>query len=329
MTKRPAPPSKDLKKQLDTRHLQIYVAIGQSRTLTDAAALLQLPLFTVSRALKHVEALAKVALVRRDRSGLELTSAGRDYLSACVNVLDAHATAASVLAGHRGEPEGTLRVGTPLPFATKVLGPILPQFLQRYPNIELDIDLYSSDWDQAPKAVHDIFLKVRTPRDSQHHLMMFPAILQGLFASPQYVAKHSLPESPFDLASHRLGQTRDHSAFTWKFRNGKEQVALTPNFSIVVADVEVLAQLALHSAGIAVLPVWRAHPEVTAGNLVHVLPQWAAEEVIFCALHSGRHRVTSKERALLDFLGTVLGTASDPRCNGQKPSLFFARSVSA
>ena len=66
MTKRPAPPSKDLKKQLDTRHLQIYVAIGQSRTLTEAAALLQLPLFTVSRALKHVEALAKVALVRRD-----------------------------------------------------------------------------------------------------------------------------------------------------------------------------------------------------------------------------------------------------------------------
>ena len=206
-----------------------------------------------------------------------------------------------------------------------MLGPILPLFQQRYPHIKLDIDLYSSDWDQAPKAVHDIFLKVRTPKDSRHHLTMFPAILQGLFASPQYLARHAMPESPFDLESHRcLGQTRDHSAFAWKFRGRTEQVALNPNFSVVVADVEVLAQLALHSAGIAVLPLWRAHPEVTTGNLVHVLPDWAPEEVIFCALHSGRHRVTLKERAFLHFLGTVLGTADDPRCHGEKPSLFFA-----
>ena len=315
---------KDKHIQIDAEHMRIFVAIGQARTLTEAAVSLQMPLFTISRALKRIEAMAELALVRRDASGLHLTGVGWEYFNACCGVLDAYQGAAGVLTSHRKEPEGTLRISAPLPFVRSVLAVILPEFRKLYPRLKVDITLYCSDWDQAPKAVHDVFLKVRTPRDSRHHLKVFPAIRQGLFASPQYLAEHSLPAHPFQLEQHScLGQTRDHSAFAWKLRRKAEHVVLTPNFAIVVPDVDVLTQLALRAAGIAVLPLWLAHAEVATGRLVRVLEEWAPEEVVFCALHSARLRMSSKEAAFLSFLETILGTQLDPRCQGEGPAKFF------
>ena len=310
--------------EIEAEQMRIFVAIGQSRTLTAAAASLQLPLFTVSRALKRIEIASKLLLVRRDASGLELTGAGRDYLNACMGVLDAHRDVASVLDKHRKEPDGTLRICTPVPFARHVLSAILPEFQSLYPRLKMDINLYCSDWDQSPKAVHDVFLKVRTPKDSRHHQKVFPSILQGLFASPDYLAKHTAPAAPLDLERHScLGQTRDHSAFAWNLTCRADHMAISPSFSIVVPDVDVLLQLTLGSAGIAVLPMWQAQPEVTAGRLQRILPEWVPDDLTFCALHSGRTRMAQKESAFLDFLEKVLGTRRDPRCHGESPALFF------
>ena len=87
--------------------------------------------------------------------------------------------------------------------------------------------------------------------------------------------------------------------------------------------MEVMTQLVIHSIGIAMLPLWRAHAELQASRLIPVLEDWALQEVRFCALHGGRARLTSREIAFLDFLTTTLGTSADPRCQGQKPSRFF------
>lgn len=306
--------------------MQTFVAIGQAETLTQAAATIRHSLSSVSRTLKRIETAAQLILVRRDAEGLELTGAGRDYLSACQQILEAQRSAAEVFARHQGQPEGILRLGSPLPFVRHVLCRVLPAFQEQYPKLKVDIALYCSDWDQAPKAAHDLFFKVRTPKDSRHHLTVFPAIRQGLFASPTYLRGKALPERPLDLAQHAsLGQTRDHSAFAWELARDGHHVAVTPEYSVVVPDVEVLTQFAIDSAGVAVLPLWLAHPHVASGKLVPVLEHWTPEPVRFCAMHSGRIRMASREAALLKFLSGILGTERDPRCAGSDPSLFFQR----
>ena len=308
----------------DAEQMRIFVAIGQARTLTEAAVSLQLPLFTVSRVLKRIEERAKLSLIRRDASGLQLTGAGREYFSACLGVLDSLRAVDEVLEKHRKAPEGVLRVGSPVPFARHVLAPILPDFQKQYPDLRVDITLYCSDWDQSPNAVHDIFLKVRSPRDSRLHQTVFPAIRQGLFASPEYLALRGKPTLPYDLEHHAcLGQTRDHSAFAWNLSRKSEQMPVRPNFTLVVSDIDVLVGLVLRSGGIAVLPIWQAHPEVARKRLVRVLPEWTPAELPFCALHTRRTRMTSREAALLAFLGDIVGTRKDPRCNGADPALFF------
>ncbi len=309
----------------DAEEMRIFVAIGQARTLTEAAVSLGIPLFTVSRVLKRIEVKAKLVLIRRGASGLQLTGAGREYLGACLGFLDSLQAVDEVVEKHRKAPEGVLRVSSPVPFAPHVLAPILPGFQKQYPDLRVDITLYCSNWDQSPNAVHDIFLKVKSPRDSRLHQTVFPAIRQGLFASREYLASRGEPTLPYDLEHHAcLGQTRDHSAFAWNLSRKSEQVPVRPNYALVVSDIDVLVELVLQSGGIAVLPLWRAHPEVACKRLIRVLPKWTPTGIPFCALHTRRTRMASREAAFLALLGDIVGTRKDPRCNGADPALFFA-----
>lgn len=283
-----------------------------------------MPLFTVSRVLKRIESISRLALVRRDDSGLELTGAGKDYFKACLNVLNAHDEIGRVLDKHRGRPEGTLKIGTPIPFAVHVLSAIVPQFQRLYPELRIDLNLYCSDWDKPPQAANDITFKVRSPRDSRHHLKVFPSIRQGLFVNPEYLATHPKPRHPLDLHEHTcLGLSRDPRSFGWKLTRANERIAVNPRYAVIAPDMEIMTQLALRSAGIAVLPLWRAHVEVAKGSLCPVLPDWAPQEIKFCALHGGRLRMSSRETAFLDFVSGILGTSADPRCREQDPRQFF------
>jgi len=324
MRKAEKKPANSKSLRIDAEHMRVFVAIAQSRTLTEAALSLRLPLFTVSRVLKRIESTSQLALVRRDGAGLELTGAGRDYFDACESVLEAHQRVADVVARQRREPEGTLKISTPIPFAVHVLSAILPDFQRLYPSLRVDLDLYCSDWYKLPEAGHDIVFKVRAPKDSRHHVKVFPPIRQGLFASPDYLKQRSEPTAPTQLYEHVcLGMSSDPALWSWNLTRKSEYVSIKPNCAIVAPDMEIMTQLAVRSAGIAVLPLWRAHIEVLAGKLWPILTDWAPEVVRFFALHGGRLRMASRESTFLDYLAGILGTAADPRCHGHNPDLFF------
>ena len=109
----------------------------------------------------------------------------------------------------------------------------------------------------------------------------------------------------------------------WTFSKASEQITVRPDFRIAVADPEVLARLAVASAGVAVLPLWLAEKEEAEGRLLRLLPDWELEPIVFCALFTGRLRRESKEHAFLEELKSLLGTEHDPRCVGKDPRRFF------
>ena len=306
--------------------MRVFVALERAPTFTAIAAALQIPLFTVSRAIKRVEHRAGMPLLKRGAAGLKLTDLGSDYLQACKDVLDAQAKAEAVLLEHRAEPEGTLRVGAPMTFARSVLSVILPTFHVHFPKLVIELDLYSSEWKQEPTALHDIFFKVRTPQQSRHHQKVFPKIRQGLFASPTYLKAHPAPVHPNDLNRHTcVGHSEDGTSPPWNLTRGNEHVPFRPRFSLKVDDPEVQARFALASSGIALLPLWLADNYRSEGRLVPILEDWTPEHIVFCALHAGRLRNAPKENAFLNYLEGFVGTSKDPRCNGKNPAKFFAK----
>ncbi len=320
--------------QVTLDQMKIFVAVGGTRTYTEAAAALGIPISKVSRAIRSIETASRLRLVGRTDKSVTLTAAGHAYLVACRKALGAVQASADVLLSHRSEVEGLLRVGVPPLFARSVLIPLLPQFKAMYPRLRLELLLYTSGWDRFPAAEHDLLIKLRKPdvssRETRFHHKPFPPIRQGLFASPAYLSKQQPIQGLDDLAAHRcIGYSTSAELIVWEGSCGGKHVRFDPAFDLVVSDAEMQLTMAQDDLGVALLPLWLAHASVVSGRLVPVLPGFEGEPILFNILHSGRARLSVKERVFLAFLDGIIATERDPRVQGQNPDAFFYLQVKA
>lgn len=292
----------------DLNDIRIFVAIGQEGTLTAAARELNLPTSTVSRALTRLEKRLDVLLAQRSPRGLIMTDCGKEYLQTCRRALRTLRDGSELLESNREQPSGLIKIACPITMARLIFAPLLKEFLGRYPNLRVEIESYSSGWDQEPREDVDVFFKVRAPRDSIRRVRPYPGTKRGLFASPDYIAKYGNPVTPDTLAAHSC-----IGSGTWKLSRGLKVVAPNIVFRVVLSDPGVHLDLALSGIGIAILPLYMGRHPDARNRLMPVLPHWNPEPITLCALFSGPARMTPKVQVLLDFLGEYIGTDHDPR----------------
>lgn len=317
-----------MKNEVSFVHMKIFVVVSETQTYTEAAAVLGMPISKVSRAIKSIEAASRLRLVRRTEGSVNLTEAGRAYLSSCRRVLAAVQESSDVLISQRSDVEGTLRVGLPPVFARCVLIPLLPQFKRLHPKLRVELILYTSGWDRLPSAEHDLLIKLKLPsessRDTRFHLKLFPPIRQGLFASPTYLAGREPVQSLDTLKRHQcIGYSTSGELNMWEGRHLGKHTQINPSFDFIVSDAEMQLAMAQNGLGVALLPFWLVHASVASGELVRVLPEFEGDPILINVLHSGTSRIAAKERASLNFLDNIIATQSDPRVQGQSPSNFF------
>jgi LysR family transcriptional regulator, transcriptional activator for dmlA len=292
----------------DLNDVRIFVAVGREGTLTAAALELQLPTSTVSRALTRLEKHLDVLLVQRSPRGLILTDFGKEYLQTCRRALRTLRAGGELLEGQREKPTGLIKVACPITMARSIFAPLLKQFLARYPELRVEIEPYTSDWDREPRDDVDVFFKVKAPRDSVRRVRPYPGTKRGIFASPEYLSLRGNPGTPDDLIQHTC-----IGSGTWKLARGSKLAVPNIVFKVDVSDPGVHLDLVLCGFGIATLPLYMAKKPDLRKRLVQVLPLWNPEPITLCALFSGPSRLTPKVQVLLDFLGEYLGTDRDPR----------------
>ncbi len=292
----------------DLNDVRTFVLIAQAGTLTAAAKEMKLPTSTVSRSLTRLEQHLNVMLAQRSPRGLSLTDFGKEYLQTCRRALRALRDGSDLLENRRARPSGLLRVACPVTMARLVFAPLLKDFLARYPDLRVEIEPYSSGWDQEPREEVDVFFKLRAPKDSLRRVRPYPGTTRGLFASPGYLRASGTPATPEELTSHTC-----IGSGVWRLSRGAK--IATPNimFRVVTADPVVHLDLALDGLGIAILPIYMAKRPDVRDRLLPILPHWKAEPITLCALFFGSARLTPKVQVLLDFLGEYLGTDRDPR----------------
>ena len=313
-----------LMNDLDLNDVRAFVAAAQAGTLTAAAKELRLPTSTVSRALTRLEQHVGVLLVQRSPRGLVPTDPGREYLQSCRRALQTLKHGRELLDGRRASPSGLIKVACPVTMARDVLGPLLKEFLRRYPDLRVEIEPYAAGWDQEPREDVDVFFKLRAPKDSLRRVRPYPGTVRGLFASPDYIRASGSPASPDDLAAHICAGSE-----AWKLRQGKKIV--TPNilFRVVTSDPMVALKLAISGFGVVILPLWMAKSPAVRDALTPILPQWTPEPITLCALFSGPSRLTPKVQVLLDFLDEYIGTGRDPRLNQDVAKGYFTDRILA
>jgi LysR family transcriptional regulator, transcriptional activator for dmlA len=305
----------------DLNDIRTFVAIGREGTLTAAARELDLPPSTVSRALTRLEKHLDVLLVRRSPRGLVLTDFGTEYLLTCKRTMRTLRDGSEMLEKHRERPHGLIKIACPITMARSIFGPLLKEFLDRYPELRVEIEPYSSGWDREPQEDVDIFFKVRAPRDSLRRVRPYPGAKRGLFASPEYLAAQGVPVRPDDLTDHTC-----IGSGTWKLTRGLKVATPSLVFRAVLSDPAVHLDLALSGLGIAILPLYMGARLDTRNRLIQVLPQWHPEPITLCALFSGSARLTPKVQVLLDFLAEYIGTDRDPRLDHVPAKGMFTES---
>jgi LysR family transcriptional regulator, transcriptional activator for dmlA len=217
----------------DLNDVRTFVAIGREGTLTTAARELHLPTSTVSRALTRLEKHLDVLLVQRSPRGLVITDFGKEYLQTCRRALRTLRDGSELLESHRERPSGLIKVACPFTTARSIFAPLLKEFLERYPELRVEIEPYSSAWDQEPREDVDVFFKVRAPRDSVRRLRPYPGTKRGLFASPEYIVACGNPVTPDELVVHTC-----IGSGTWKLSRGTK--VATPNIVFSVPQPQTI-----------------------------------------------------------------------------------------
>jgi LysR family transcriptional activator of dmlA len=304
---------------LDLNDVRTFVSVAQAGTLTAAAKELHCPASTLSRALTRLEKHLGVLLVQRGPRGLVLTDAGKEYLQSCRRALQNLQHGRDVVDGRRSSPSGLLKVACPVTMARDTLAPLLKEFLERYPELRVEVESYAASWDQEPRDDVDIFFKLRAPKDSLRRVRPYPGTVRGLFASPNYLRVAGNPSTPGDLTRHKCV-----GSAPWKLSRGKKVVTPDILFRVVTSDPTVALKLAIGGFGIAILPLWMAKSPEIQKALLQILPQWVPEPITLCALFSSPSRLTPKVQVLLDFLDEYLGTDRDPRLKNDVAAGYFS-----
>ena len=298
----------------DLNDVRSFVIATRLGSLSAAAAEMQQPVSTVSRALTRLEHHFGVLLVRRGARGLSLTDDGKEYLVSCKRALRTLREAGAQIEGHKAKPSGVLKLACPITMARDIIAPLLTEIQRRYPELRLEIEPYASGWDQEPREDVDVFFKVRAPKDSLRNVRVYPGTGRGLFAASSYLAAAGSPQNPVDLTNHACTGTG-----IWKFTRGQRSVTTEIAFRTISSDPYVNMCFVQQGLGIGSLPLYMAKWPEKRKIFVPVLPLWKPEPIVLCALYTGQSRLTPKVHLILDLLSEYVGTDRDPRLK-QAPS---------
>lgn len=289
--------------------VRAFLTAAEAGSFSKAALEMEVKTSTVSRHIAQLESDLGIALFNRSTRGLVLTEGGRvfrEHVRVSMRALD---EARQVTAALNASPKGVLRVTLPVSFGRRHVIRHLPEFLHRYPDIDVDAVLDDEVVNLIDGRI-DLAVRIGALPDSQLMGRRLADHRRLVCASPAYVARRGLPARPEDLHSHeglRFALAPDDK---WRLVRGarggrRREVAVRLNGRLRVDDTEALLQLAEAGAGVALLPCWSLGASLRAGRLVRLLPEWEARiggpEPAVWAVYPPKKTVSSKVRAFMDF----------------------------
>jgi DNA-binding transcriptional LysR family regulator len=296
-------------KALDS--LRIFVITQRKGSLSAAARSLSLSPATISRRISALEDELGVQLVDRTSRNLKVTEAGQAFLVRAESVLEAMAEAEEAARNARQRPEGRLRIHSRTQIGLRVVAPLLPRFAQRYPDIQVEIELSEHPVNLVEQDF-DVDIRTGESSDSGFVIKRLLSSDEVLVASPAFVKAHPRIKHPSDLPQVRcLTYRREHESTTWKYIDEQGQQQELPIQGVLSSNNgELLRLAAMGGMGIALLSEPTVRGSIADGSLVRLLPDYrfAVRQFsngIFVVFRQSR-TLPLKVRAFVDFIAEAL-----------------------
>ena len=283
------------------RDLALFVAVAEAKSFTKAAALLGVPTSTLSRRIAELEASMNLKLLVRSTRQVELTEAGALYLTLGDGIVAAAREAYQQVRGLAEKPQGTLRMSVEAEIGSRLVAPVLADYLERYPGVRVDLDLSPRRVDLLAEGFH-LALRIGRLPDSGLIVRRLAQLSAGLYAAPSYIKKRGRPKHPADLTKHariHLLHKGDHGG--WRLLRGDEAIDVPPSGVLCANNMTMIRHLARLGVGIAVVDDLMASEDVEHGFLHRVLPDWTLEPMPVSILTPTR-LLAAKTRVFIDLL---------------------------
>ncbi len=295
--------------------LSAFVAVAEHRNFTKAAAQLGISRSSLSQTIRALEEQLGVRLLNRTTRSVALTDAGERLLSDTQPVLDGIDKALEAVNAFRDKPSGTLRLSMSRVAAMFVIGPLLPQFLAKFPDIKLEVaaddshgDIVSSHFDAGIGIGERIAKDMIAVRVLDEQQMV-------AVASPAYLAHHPRPATHQDLHAHnciRLRSDWDGAIAPWIFENAGRRLEVTVEGSLVLNDWPLVVNAVIEGIGVGYVPELLISSHLADGRLVRLLENSYGHVSGVFLYYPSRRQMPGALRAFIDFMRA--------RCHGVSKS---------
>jgi DNA-binding transcriptional LysR family regulator len=294
--------------------LLAFVKTADLGSFAAAGRALEISASAVGKGVARLEQEVGVRLLQRSTRRIQLTDEGRSFHERCRHILDEIDDARAMLSDARQAPRGRLRVSAPI-VGYHFLLPVIPDFLARYPEVELDI-VFSDRAVDLIEAGVDVAIRSGELADSRLVSRPLQPFQLLLYASPDYLARHGTPHAVRELEHHATIRFRHPSSgklLDWPMlpRSGPD-ADLRLRTVLACDNMEAVLGATLRGVGIACMPDFLAREALADGRLRSVLDTQLSAGGRFRALWpSGRH-LSPKVRVFVDLLGERLCAAHAP-----------------
>lgn len=300
----------------------VFVRVVEVGSFSEAARQLDTSPSAISRSVARLEKALAIRLLQRTTRKLRLSDVGEEVFKRCQEVVGAAQSVMDLSGRYSQEAEGLIRVSVPKAVGRYVVHPHMPEFLRRYPKVDVQLILEDRHVDLIDDNV-DLSMRITDqPPPGLVGRQLF-LIEHLLCATPAYLAEHGTPRQPEDLRHHSciyLGETPADAR--WKFKQGSKTVTVGVTGRYAANHTGVRLDAVLQHIGIGSLPYFTARQALEQGEVVQVLPAWnfiASYHGGVWLLYTPTRYLPPKLRVFIDFLverlaqEPALGPKKDPR----------------
>ncbi|MGO7986405.1 LysR substrate-binding domain-containing protein [Rhizobium leguminosarum] len=293
-----------------TGEMEVFVIAAELQSFSAAGRRLKISPSAVSKLVTRIEDRLGTRLLVRSTRTMTLTPEGEVYLSRARRILtDITETEQIVAGGGKMIPRGLLRVNASVGFGERHLLALIPAFLERYPEVQLDISLTDGIIGLIEERT-DIAIRSGAMDDSSLRARKLLESRRVIVASPAYLDAKGIPKTPQDLANHNCFSFNFRRSLNeWPFRNpGTSEVYRLPvTGNTAVNSGMIMRRLCLSGSGLGRVGQFHVQPDIDAGKLIPLLEEYNPHDMEqIHAVFAGHEHLAARIRAFIDFLAEHL-----------------------
>lgn len=288
--------------------ITVFVRVAETRSFTLAARRVGISPSAASKSVSRLESELGVRLVNRTTRTVSLTDDGASFFARCHQILADIEEAQNVLTRAHTVPRGKLRVQIPVGFGRRVIVPALADFIVRYPEMVVDIELSDRAIDLAEEGI-DAVVRIGKLPDSS---LIARKLCETYFvtcAAPEYLRRYGEPKTPDDLDKHRCLKyvsSQSGHVTNWRFMHDGKEILKAINGILNMNSAESILDVALAGAGIVTLSNFVVAEAIEAGKLKLILRDYIARESIISIVYLPSRHLSPRIRAFVDFLSELV-----------------------